>query len=91
MLKKGIDFIKNQKDQGRKVMVSCGAGVSRSTSFAIAALKEMEQLNLSDSYREIKLHHPETMPHPALWKSLCKYFNEDISYSTMLTMKNDHR
>lgn len=90
MLKKGIDFIKNQKDKGRKVMVSCGAGISRSTTFAIAALKEIEQLNLSDSYREIKLHHPETMPHPALWKSLCEYFNEEISYSKMLSIKRDH-
>ena len=90
MLKEGIDFIKNQKDQGRKIMVSCGAGISRSTTFAIAALKEIEQLNLSDSFQEIKLHHPETMPHPALWKSLCEYYKEEISYSTMFTMKKDH-
>ena len=87
MLKKGIDFIKTHKDQGRNVMVSCGAGISRSTTFAIAALKEIERLNLFHSFLEIKLHHPETMPHPALWKSLCEYFMEEISYSTMLTIK----
>ena len=90
MLKKGIDFIMNQKDKGRKVMVSCGAGISRSTMFAIAVLKEIEQLNLSNAFREIKLHHPETMPHPALWESLCEYFNEEISYSKMLSIKGDH-
>ena len=89
MLKKGVDFIKTHKDQGRNVMVSCGAGISRSTSFAIAAIKEIEQLNLADSFREVKIRHHETMPHPLLWKSLCEYFREDISYSTMLAMKRN--
>ena len=91
ILTEGIDFIKTQKDQGRTVMVSCGAGISRSTTFAIAALKEIEQLNLSDSFQEIILHHPETMPHPALWKSVCEYFMEDISYSTMLAFNKNYR
>jgi protein-tyrosine phosphatase len=87
MLKKGVDFVKTQKDQGRKVLVSCGAGISRSATFAIAALKEIEGLNLSDAFREINLHHRETLPHPALWKSLCDYFREEISYSKMLALR----
>jgi protein-tyrosine phosphatase len=91
LLKEGIEFVKAQKNQGRKIMVSCGAGISRSATFAIAALKEIEQISLSDSYREIKLHHPQTMPHPALWKSLCEYFREEISYSAMLALKSGQR
>lgn len=91
LLKKGIEFVKDQKDQGRKIMVSCGAGISRSATFAIAAIKEIEQVSLSESYREVKLRHPQTLPHPALWKSLCEYFREEISYSAMLALKSGHR
>ncbi len=87
MLKKGIDFAKTKKEQGLKVMIACGAGISRSSTFAIAVLKEIEQLSLSDAYREIKLHHPVTLQHPALWKSLCEYYKEEIHYSTLLAMK----
>jgi hypothetical protein len=87
MLRAGLDFIAAQRNLGRKILVSCGAGISRSATFAIAALKETEQTSLVDSFREISLHHPETMPHPALWKSLCRYYREDISYSAMLAMK----
>lgn len=90
MLRSGLDFVKAQKEQGCTVMISCGAGISRSATFAIAVLKEVEQISLSDAFRDVKIHHPQTMPHPALWKSLCEYFNEEISYSAMLTMKSDH-
>ncbi len=90
MLGKGLDFVKAQKEQGRRVMISCGAGISRSATFAIAVIKEVEQISLSDAFRDVKIHHPQTMPHPELWKSLCEYFKEEIPYSAMLTMKNDH-
>ncbi|MEI7724630.1 MAG: dual specificity protein phosphatase [Bacteroidota bacterium] len=84
LLKAGIDFVKASKNDGRKILVSCGAGISRSASFAIASLKEIEQLNLLEAYREVKLHHRDSMPHPVLWKSLCGYFHEDISFAKML-------
>jgi protein-tyrosine phosphatase len=57
LLKEGIEFVKAQKGQGWKIMVSCGAGISRSTTFAIAVLKEIEQISLSESYREIFRFH----------------------------------
>ena len=91
MLRKGIDFIKTQKDQGQKIMVSCGAGISRSATFVIAALIEIELLTLNDAFREVNLYHPETLPHPKLWKSLCEYYREEISYSTILTIKRNNR
>ena len=87
MLKTGIDFVLTKKEQGLKVLIACGAGISRSATFAIAVLKKMELLSLSDAYREIKFHHPVTMPHPALWKSLCEYYREEIPYSILLAMK----
>ena len=42
MLTKGVDFVKAQKAAGQTILVACGAGISRSASFAAAALKEMK-------------------------------------------------
>jgi hypothetical protein len=84
MLKTGIEFIKSNQSEGRRVLVACGAGISRSAAFAIAALKEIEQLTLIEAYTEIKLSHPETLPHPAIWQSLCGYYLEEVPYSDML-------
>ena len=80
LLQQGIAFIIANKDQGKRVLVSCGAGISRSTSFALAALKEVEELDLLEALQEVKRRHPDAMPHPALWQSLCEYYDEDIPF-----------
>jgi protein-tyrosine phosphatase len=82
-LANGIAFIRTEYAQGNRVLVACGAGISRSTTFAIAALKEEENLNLLDAFREITKAHPNGMPHPELWKSLCRYYGEEIDFLDM--------
>lgn len=77
---RGVDFVLNQKRLGLKVLVACGAGMSRSAAFAVAALKEDEKLGLLDALRVVKRCHPDTMVHPALWESLCAYYKEDIPF-----------
>ena len=72
-LRQGVDFTLNQKRLGRKVLVACGAGMSRSVAFAVAALKEDEGLPLLDALQAVKSRHPDTMIHPALWESLCAF------------------
>ena len=78
-LRQGIDFVLGQKGFGRNVLVACGAGMSRSAAFAVAALKEDEGLGLLDALRAVKSHHPDTMIHPALWESLCAFCQENVS------------
>ncbi len=84
LLRSGVDFIIKNKEAERKVLVARGAGISRSTVFAIASLKEIENKSLLDAYQVVKQHHLETMPHPSLWKSLCNYYNEDVSFSELM-------
>ena len=84
MLRKGLDFIKEQKEMDKTMLIACGAGISRSASFAIASLKELEAISLLVAYQEVKSYHRETLPHPALWQSLCEYYNEDISFSEVI-------
>lgn len=80
LLIKGVEFIRTQKSLEKTVLVACGAGISRSSSFAIAALKEIENLSLVDALREVATKHAPTMPHPALWESLCSYYDEKFDY-----------
>jgi protein-tyrosine phosphatase len=84
LLKRGLEFVKTQKSWGRNVLIACGAGVSRAAAFAIAVVKEEENLNLLEAVREIRSRHPEIMPHPELWKSLCHYFGENLTLMQML-------
>lgn len=88
ILKQGINFILAQQQQGKKVLVSCGAAISRSVSFIICALKETENLSLLDAYRMVLKEHPEALPHPVLWKSLCTYYQEETPYFKLLQHYN---
>ena len=80
LLKQGISFIHEQKQLGNRVLVACGAGINRSSTFCTAALKEEEGLSLFDAFKEVKKKHPESMPHQPVWESLCNYYGETIPY-----------
>lgn len=70
----GVQFIREQKAQDKIVLVACGAGISRSSTFAIAALKEEENLSLKDALHEVKKHHRYAAPHPELWKTVHQHY-----------------
>ena len=76
-IKIGGSFLRQQHAKGRKVLATCGAGISRSVTFSIIALKEIEGLSLIDAYREIRQHHPQAMPDHLHWKSIADYYHEE--------------
>jgi protein-tyrosine phosphatase len=80
ILKQGVVFVREQKANGKVVLVACGAGISRSSAFALAALKEEENLDLAAAYKNLLIHHPDALPHPSLWESLCDYYSETIDH-----------
>lgn len=83
-LERGVAFIRAQKAAGKTVLVACGAGISRSVAFSIAALKEEEGLSLADAYLDILKIHDGAMPHSALWESLRIYYDETTTFREML-------
>jgi protein-tyrosine phosphatase len=83
-LRRGVDFILAQRAAGKTVLVACGAGISRSTSFAIGALKEAERLPLLATAREVRRLHPAGLPHMALWSSLCQHYQEPDDYLALI-------
>lgn len=76
LLERGVAFIRSQKKLGNRILVTCGAGINRSSSFCTAALKEEEGLSVFDAFKEVKSKHPQSMPHEPVWISLCHYYNE---------------
>jgi predicted protein tyrosine phosphatase len=79
-LKRGVAFVRAQKAQERRVLVACGAGISRSVSFSMAVLHEEEGLSLMDTYRAIHQHHSGATPHPELLTSLFAYYNDPMTW-----------
>jgi hypothetical protein len=73
-LRRGLEFILENKDRG--VFVGCAAGVSRSATFCIAALVEVEGLSLKTAYDEVKKARQVINPHFTLWASLRNYYRE---------------
>lgn len=80
----GIAFVQHHHRAGQVVLVACAAGISRSTTFAIAALKEAEQLSLLAAAQIVRRLHPRGLPHSALWSSLCAYYQEPLSYLDLI-------
>ena len=85
-IRQGVDFIREHKAENKRVLVACGAGINRSSSFCAAALKEEEGLSLFEAFKEVKRNHPESMPHEPVWESLCKYYNETTPYLDVMRL-----
>ncbi|MCP4358058.1 MAG: dual specificity protein phosphatase family protein [Chloroflexi bacterium] len=82
-LRQGVDFVTDKYEQEQLILVACGAGISRSATFTIAALKEIEKLTLLQAYQVVKNAHPESMPHYLLWNSLCDYYGEAVPWTEL--------
>lgn len=88
LLRQGVDFVRAEKQQEHRVLIACGAGINRSTAFIVAVLREEEGLSLLDAFRAVKRVHPEAMPHPPIWASLCEYYRENIPFDKLLIISN---
>ncbi|MBL9171060.1 MAG: dual specificity protein phosphatase family protein [Verrucomicrobiales bacterium] len=84
VLPRALAFIREARNSHANLLIACGAGISRSVTIAIATLRETEGLGLVEAYRDIRSHHPEALPHPALWDSLGAHYGERISYRELL-------
>ena len=82
-LHQGVSFVRDQLAAGRRVLIACGAGISRSVTFAIAVLHEEEGISLLDAYHDIYSIHPDALPHYELWYSLCEYYHEDVPFERL--------
>ena len=80
MLDKALDFIRKSREAGHTLLIACGAGISRSTTFAMAALKVIEGLTIPQAFWTVREGNPRAMPDQDHWDGLCAYFDEDASF-----------
>ena len=66
LLQEGLAFIQKQHEQDAVILVACGAGISRSATYTVAALKERENLSLLGAFQQVQKLHPDAMPHSHL-------------------------
>lgn len=85
-LQRGVFFVREQKRQRGCILVACGAGINRSSSFCTAVLKEEENLSLFEAFKEVKRLHSESAPHLPVWESLCEYYGEVVSYRQIMSL-----
>lgn len=79
-IEKGVAFIRRQHAKGHRLLIACGAGISRSVMFSIIALKEIEGLAMPDAYRAIRQVHTQAMPDHIHWKNVSDYYGETSNF-----------
>lgn len=86
-IRQGVEFIREHKQKGNRVLVACGAGINRSSAFCTAILKEEENLSLFEAFKQVKSKHPESLPHQPVWESLCEYYKESTPFLDVMRLK----
>lgn len=76
-IRRGVDFVRQKHAAGKTVVISCGAGISRSVTYTIAVLKELEGLSMEAAYRSVRDQHPDALPDQTHWESLNAYYDDE--------------
>ncbi len=71
-----MEFIEDQQRQGRRVLIHCEMGISRSPAIAACFLHESLGLPLTEAHYLIKRQRPIAEPHPVLVASIQEYYHE---------------
>jgi hypothetical protein len=70
----GVLFVVGHLNAGRPVLVLCGAGINRSSTFVLASLVA-RGYDLHAAFTLLRQRHPQATPHPRLWESLIQHFH----------------
>jgi histidinol-phosphate aminotransferase len=72
-------FIKTQVDSGRRVLVHCRAGISRSPALTLCYLHEHMGRSIDEALAQVKGMRPQADPHPALLASIRAHYGQDAA------------
>jgi dual specificity MAP kinase phosphatase len=74
-----LSFVRQQRRRGRKILIACSAGVSRSPTIAIAVLHELEGYPLVEAFRTVLGRVHIAQPRAATWSSLCRFYGQIVT------------
>ncbi|KAJ0180289.1 hypothetical protein K1T71_003693 [Dendrolimus kikuchii] len=70
ILEQSLPFIKEGIDNNENLLIHCNAGVSRTSTVAIAYLMHYEKMTFNDAYDLVKRKRPSTQPNTGFRKQL---------------------
>lgn len=68
-----IEFVREQRNGGKNVLVHCHAGRSRSASIVLAYMIDDSSMDLFSAYKHLKEKRSEIQPNPGFWRQLQKF------------------
>jgi len=74
LIDEAVGFLLEQTARGRRVLVHCEMGISRSPTIAAAFLHQAQGLDLHEALRCVRAARPIADPHPVLLASLHSHF-----------------
>ena len=83
-LRRGCDFVQAERRAGRKTLVACLMGQSRSSTLVLACLLA-DGYAPADAWRLLKGRHPNAYPHPILLQSLLECYGVALTVAELYT------
>ena len=84
-----LSFVRQQRRLGRKILIACSAGISRSPAIAIAVLHELESYPLVEAFRTVLGRVHIAQPRPETWSSLCRFYGQIVTPGDVWGYKRD--
>lgn len=79
IIDQAVAFLTQQVTAGRKVLVHCQEGVSRSVTMVLAYLISNRGMSLGQAFKYVMRRRPVAHPHPALLWSLVQHFGQEYT------------
>lgn len=87
-MQRGVAYINEQVKAGNRVLVMCGAGISRSATFVLAYLLE-NGYDLHQAFDLLRGARPQVDPHPVLWQSLIDNYGLKVTLDQIMDWRRD--
>jgi protein-tyrosine phosphatase len=72
-IRRGVEFVLEQVNAKRPVLIMCYRGINRSSTFALAYLLE-KGYEPREALAFLRERHNQATPHPLMWRSLIDHY-----------------
>lgn len=76
-IEQAVQLIDTEISAGRRVLVHCSQGISRSPAIAIGYLHQCHDVSVTQALAMVQRARPQAAPHPALLASIVDYYDSD--------------
>lgn len=77
VIEQAVQLIDTEISAGRRVLVHCSQGTSRSPAIAICYLHQCHEISVTQALAMVQRARPQAAPHPALLASIVDYYDCD--------------